>query len=195
MAPTFPSLAGQTLVAMPSIGDSRFERTVIYLCLHDANGAMGVIINKPHSKRTVGAVLRELDLLPKGAPAHENPVLEQSVLNGGPVEKSRGFLLHDPNALEREGTVSVTDEVRLSTTMDILKDIAEGNGPNRFLFALGFASWSAGQLDQEMLQNAWLNAPISAQQLFSTPASLLYAVSLSSLGVDLHHLSPTAGRG
>lgn len=195
----FPSLAGQVLIAMPSIGDARFERTVIYLCVHDEDGAMGIVLNRADAKRHVGDVLRELSLIDDQAmispEADESTPLLARVLLGGPVEKSRGFVLHAPHVLEREGTVAVTDDVHLSTTLDILRDIGMGRGPERFLLALGFASWSAGQLDEEILQNAWLHGAMDADRLFDTPTELHYAASLTNLGVDLHKLSHSAGRG
>lgn len=195
----FPSLAGQVLIAMPSIGDARFERTVIYLCVHDEEGAMGIVLNRADAKRHVGDVLRELSLIDDQAiispEADESTPLLARVLLGGPVEKSRGFVLHTPHVLEREGTVAVTDDVHLSTTLDILRDIGMGKGPERFLLALGFASWSAGQLDDEILQNAWLHGAMDADRLFDTPTELHYAASLTNLGVDLHKLSHSAGRG
>lgn len=192
----FPSLAGQALIAMPSIGDARFERTVIYMCVHDDQGAMGVVVNRPSSKRSVADVLSELELLDVSEHNEaEEERLSTRVLLGGPVEKSRGFVLHSPDVLEREGTVAVSDDVHLSTTLDVLRDISAGKGPEKFLLALGFASWDSGQLDQEILQNAWLHAPMSPSSLFSTPPELRYAASLSNLGVDLHQLSPVAGRG
>ena len=198
----FPSLTGQVLIAMPSIGDERFERTVIYLCVHDEHGAMGVVVNRPTSDKTVGDILDELGLTSDTetrdtAPLsdHESARLESRVLLGGPVEKTRGFVLHSPDVVERDGTVAVTDDVHLSTKMDVLRDISLGNGPEHFLLALGFANWGDGQLDQEMLQNAWLAAPMGAQALFETPPELHYAASLSNLGVDMNKLSPVAGRG
>lgn len=193
----FPSLAGQVLIAMPSIGDERFERTVIYLCVHDEHGAMGVVVNRPTSDKTVGDILDELGLTSDTEPLNDyQPArLEGRVLLGGPVEKTRGFVLHSPDVVERDGTVAVTDDVHLSTKMDVLRDISLGNGPEHFLLALGFANWGDGQLDHEMLQNAWLAAPMGAQALFETPPELHYAASLSNLGVDMNKLSPVAGRG
>lgn len=195
----FPSLAGQVLIAMPSIGDARFERTVIYLCVHDEDGAMGIVLNRADATRKVGDVLHELGLAESAAGDTDrqgsNTALGSRVLLGGPVEKSRGFVLHSPHIVEREGTVAVTDDVHLSTTLDILRDIGAGKGPGRFLLALGFASWSAGQLDEEILQNAWLHGAMDADRLFDTPTELHYAASLTNLGVDLHQLSHSAGRG
>ena len=195
MADSFPSLAGQALIAMPSIGDNRFERTVIYMCMHDAGGAMGVVVNKPDPKRRLGDILRELDMLPRGSAESDPEPLRAPLMLGGPVETSRGFVLHSPARTHREGTVPVSDDVHLSTTLDILRDIATGRGPEKVLLALGFASWSAGQLDAEILNNAWLHAPMSARHLFETPAPLHYARALSTIGIDLHQLSPVAGRG
>lgn len=195
----FPSLAGQILIAMPSIGDARFERTVIYLCVHDEDGAMGIVLNRPDAKRQVADVLRELSLIDDQvsttSATEETDPLQARVLLGGPIEKSRGFVLHAPHVVEREGTVAVTDDVHLSTTLDILRDIGADKGPDRFLLALGFASWAAGQLDDEILQNAWLHGVMDADRLFDTPTELHYAASLTNLGVDLHQLSHIAGRG
>ena len=189
---TFPSLAGQVLIAMPSIGDARFERTVIYLCVHDADGAMGLVINRPDQERTIAKVLDEL-----GMPTQEDEAgrLSSRVLLGGPVEKTRGFVLHTADGIERDGTVAVSEEVYLTTTLDVLRDLSAGRGPDHFVLALGFANWGAGQLDQEILQNAWLPSPVDAEGLFETPPELHYAASLTRLGVDLHQLSPVAGRG
>ncbi|MBV6658025.1 MAG: YqgE/AlgH family protein [Devosiaceae bacterium] len=189
---TFPSLVGQGLIAMPGIGDSRFERTVVYLCMHDADGAMGIVVNKPDPKRHFGDVAHELDL--PVADAAGDDVLNAPVLAGGPVDKSRGFVLHSPDGGD-DGSVEVAEGVHLSTSLEILKAIIGGKGPERFLFALGIATWSAGQLDREILDNVWLNTPLDADTLFETPAPLFYAASLSTLGIDLNHLSPTAGRG
>ena len=192
----FPSLSGQVLIAMPSIGDARFERTVIFMCVHDRQGAMGVVLNRPDAKRSVADVLGELGLLSDSVATHETEGrLDMPVLLGGPVEKSRGFVLHSPHTVEREGTVAVSDDVHLSTTLDVLREISAGGGPERFLLALGFASWSSGQLDQEILDNTWLHSPMSAQALFETPPALRYAAGLSNLGFDVHQLSPVAGRG
>jgi putative transcriptional regulator len=204
MMDEFPSLAGQALIAMPSIGDPRFERTVIYLCVHDKHGAMGVVVNRPEPAQTVGDVLGELGLIEtNGSPSDDaapqdeklQSRLDARVLLGGPVEKTRGFVLHSPDVLERDGTVAVTDDIHLSTKIDVLRDISLGKGPDRFLLALGFANWGEGQLDQEILQNAWLHAPMGAKALFETPPELHYAASLSNLGVDVTKLSPVAGRG
>ncbi len=193
---TFPSLAGQALIAMPTIGDERFDRTVIYMCVHDEHGAMGVIVNKPDADRTVGDVLKGLDLLKDDTLRPETTErINARVLSGGPVEQARGFVLHTPYVVEREGTVAVTDQIHLTTKIDVLRDIAKGAGPDKFLLALGFASWGDGQLDEEILQNAWLHAPMEPQTLFDTPAELHYAASLSNLGIDVNKLSHVAGRG
>lgn len=189
----FPSLAGQVLIAMPSIGDARFERTVIYLCVHDADGAMGLIVNRPDPERTVAKVLDELGMAADDEEGAER--LSSRVLVGGPVEKTRGFVLHTTDDAEREGTVAVSDNIYLTTTLDVLRDLSAGRGPEHFLLALGFANWDAGQLDQEILQNAWLPSPVDSEGLFETPPELHYAASLTRLGVDLHQLSPVAGRG
>ncbi|MFN3227535.1 MAG: YqgE/AlgH family protein [Hyphomicrobiales bacterium] len=200
----FPSLAGQVLIAMPSIGDPRFERTVIYLCVHDEHGAMGIVVNRPDAAQTVGNVLGELGLIERetgtsdaGAQVDQKlqSRLDSRVLLGGPVETTRGFVLHSPDVVERDGTVAVTDDVHLSTKIDVLRDIGLGKGPDQFLLALGLANWGEGQLDQEILQNAWLHAPMGAKALFETPPELHYAASLSNLGVDVTKLSPVAGRG
>lgn len=156
---------------------------------------MGVVVNKPDPKRSVGSVLRELDLIDQKTKDLSRAELEPRLLIGGPVEKSRGFVLHSPHILERDGTVAVSDDIHLSTRLDVLKEIGSGEGPDNFILALGFASWSAGQLDEEILQNVWLHAPMDAKALFGTPPELHYAASMSGLGVDLHQLSPVAGRG
>ena len=185
---------GQMLVAMPSISDPRFARTIIYLCAHSAEGALGIVVNKPAEKISFPELLVQLRVIEADAavtlPRRASAV---RVLQGGPVEPVRGFVLHSADFVD-ESTLPVDDNICLTATVDILKAIARGRGPNRAVLALGYAGWSPGQLDQEIQENGWLCCPADADILFDDDLDSKYARSLSKIGVDLAMLSTQAGR-
>ena len=186
------NLAGMLLMAMPGIGDSRFERTVVFMCMHDDDGAMGLIVNKPSTTRVLGDLFNELSIQAPPGPSG-SAVSHQPVFDGGPVETTRGFVLHDAPFGGEDGSVEVRSGIYLSTTLDILRAIAAHRGPDAYIVALGYASWSSGQLEDEIRQNAWLHTEATARSLFSTPPELHYTASLATLGVELSHLSTVAG--
>lgn len=179
-------LVGQFLVSMPAMADPRFESTVIYMCHHAADGAMGLIINRPIEDLVFSDILSQLDIKPgRGCE-------EIRVHRGGPVETSRGFVLHSTD-YNREGTLKVSDEIALSATTEILRAIATGDGPMRSLMALGYAGWGEGQLDEEIKRNAWLSVPADSDLLFSDDVSNKWSRALGKLGINPAMLSASAG--
>jgi len=189
------SLSGQLLVAMPTIGDSRFDRTIIYICTHSDEGAMGLVVNRPADEIAFIDLLRQLKIMPEDGQVNlPEKVREIQVVHGGPIETSRGFVLHSVNSGPILGSVEVDGEIRLSANLDILHLIAHGKGPDRVLFALGYAGWGAGQLEHEIQQNGWLLCPASNDILFDDDFETKYERALSMIGVDLAMLSADVGR-
>ena len=179
-------LAGQLLVAMPSMTDPRFERTVIYVCVHNEDGAMGLVVNRLIDTLTFNELLEQLRLPP---PDQGQEIL---VHFGGPVESGRGFVLHSSDYF-REGTVQMGNGVGLTATIDILRDIATGDGPRESLLALGYAGWGAGQLDEEIQENAWLHCPADEELVFDEELGTKWQRAISKIGIDLSLLSGEAG--
>ncbi|PKP96317.1 MAG: hypothetical protein CVT74_17390 [Alphaproteobacteria bacterium HGW-Alphaproteobacteria-13] len=176
---------GQLLLALPGIGDPRFEHSVIAMISHDADGAMGIGVADPIGGMTVGAVLDQLDI------GHDEP-LDQPVFLGGPVEPSRGFVLHSRD-WGGEGAVQVADRWMLSSSHDILRAIGEGRGPARWLVALGYAGWSPGQLEGEMVRHGWHLTPGSDALLFDTPPARKWQAAFAEAGVDARLLTTEGG--
>jgi len=179
-------LTGQLLVAMPNMQDTRFERSVIYLCVHNADGAMGLVINQIADELSFPDLLDQLGI---ETPGNE---VGLPIHVGGPVESGRGFVLHTSDYAQGS-TIQVNDLVSLTATVDILRDIAEGRGPRRALLALGYAGWGAGQLDGEIQQNSWLNVNADESLLFGDHPDTKWEQSLAKLGIDLSLLSGEAG--
>lgn len=185
-------LAGKLLLAMPSIGDPRFDHAVIYICAHDENGAMGLGINQKAMGVEFKAVLDQLGIT---SDIEIDPSqLSNNVFNGGPVETGRGFLLHTPEFIRKE-TVKVDDHFHVTGSVDALKDIAHGKGPEDFLFILGYAGWSPGQLEAELKQNAWLVTDASAELLFDGIPAEKWTKAVATLGFDPAMLSGNTGIG
>ncbi len=179
-------MSGQLLIAMPNMADPRFARTVIYLCAHSDEGAMGLVINKPMPQITFVDLLEQLEIETEGT------IEDQMVHFGGPVESGRGFVLHS-GEFQREGTMMVDDAVGLTATIDILRAIAGGEGPEKHLLALGYAGWGPGQLDGEIQANGWLHAPADEAILFDHDLSTKWERSIAKLGVSPAMLSGDAG--
>ncbi len=179
-------LTGKLLVAMPNLHDSWFERSVIYICSHDEDGAMGLVINKENDEVSSHDIAKQLDL--------PNPsVPKLGVLrHGGPVEEQRGFVLHSTD-FEQETTVNVASEFALTATVDILKKIANNDGPESFIVALGYSGWDAGQLDQEIQQNSWLSVEADKSLVFSTALDKLWTEAIGKLGITAASLSSDWG--
>lgn len=187
-------LTGMFLVAMPGMMDQRFDRAVIYLCAHSDDGAMGIIVNKPAEDIVFPELLQQLEIIPeKPSISLPSQAGNMKVLRGGPVETSRGFVLHSVPVEPIEGSVTAGDEIRLSATIDILKAIARGQGPDEAIFALGYAGWASGQLESEIQDNGWMICPLDRKILFDQEFDSKYVRALGSLGIDPAMLSPLAG--
>jgi putative transcriptional regulator len=187
-------LTGMFLVAMPGMMDQRFDRAVIYLCAHSDDGAMGIIVNKPAEDIVFPELLQQLEIIPeKPSISLPSQAGNMRVLRGGPVETSRGFVLHSVPVEPIEGSVTAGDEIRLSATIDILKAIARGQGPDEAIFALGYAGWASGQLESEIQDNGWMICPMNRKILFDQEFDTKYIRAMGSLGIDPAMLSPLAG--
>jgi putative transcriptional regulator len=188
------SLKGQFLVAMPDMLDERFHDAVIYLVGHGVEGAMGLVVNQSLNDMRFGDVLKELELGEEDEIIRmPEQVRQRQVLRGGPVEMSRGFVLHSPDYFRDGNSYIVSDEVYLTATLDILKAIAFRNSPAEALFALGYCGWAAGQLEGEIGRNGWLTVPFSRDLLFDTPLEQRYDAALGKLGITRASLSSMAG--
>jgi putative transcriptional regulator len=186
-AKTGGGLEGSFLIAMPGIGDARFHRSVIFICAHSNEGAMGLIINQPSDGLKFDDLLGQLDIDPTEGTA-SNPVIKI----GGPVESSRGFVLHSPDYGE-DGALEIDGGYRLTGTVDILRDIARGKGPAKHMIALGYTGWAPGQLEQELQQNGWLSCDAEAALIFDTDDEAKWVQALSKLGISPELLSAGGG--
>lgn len=186
-------LSGQLLIAMPIMTDRRFVRSVIYMCAHSEDGAMGLILNQRVPHISFPDLLQKLGIDPSGSDGMASEILTRPVHIGGPVETGRGFVLHTPDYFVKESTLPIDDEVCLTATIDILKAIATGEGPSRSLLALGYAGWSPGQLESEIQANGWLHCPADADLVFGSEVESKYARALGKIGVDPSHLVSDAG--
>ena len=187
-------LDGQVLVAMPGMEDDRFSRTVIYVCAHSPEGAMGIVVNKPASHITFPDLLVQLDIIPDGDEIRlPERVGGVPVMRGGPVESGRGFVLHSADFMIEDSTLSIDDGICLTATLDILKAIARGDGPDNALLALGYAGWAPGQLENEIQANGWLNCPADRDLVFDLSVDTKYERALAKIGIDLGKLSADAG--
>jgi putative transcriptional regulator len=188
------SLKGQFLVAMPGMGDDRFRDTVVYLVGHGEEGAMGLVVNQSLEDMKFADILEELKLGDHDELIHlSEDVRERRVMRGGPVQRSRGFVLHSPDYFRQDNSYPVSEEVCLTATLDILKAIAFKNAPADALFALGYCGWSPGQLEVEIKMNGWLTVPFSRDLLFDAPIEERYDAALGHLGVTRASLSGVAG--
>ena len=188
-------LDGQMLVAMPGMSDERFARSVIYVCAHSEEGAMGIIINKrPSNEVRFPDLLVQLDVIPADEAIRlPSKAGAMQVLRGGPVETQRGFVLHSNDFFIDNSTLPIDTTVSLTATVDILRAIANGAGPDRAVLALGYAGWQAGQLESEMQHNGWLNVPADTSLIFDNALDSKYERAVAGLGIDLSRLSMFAG--
>jgi putative transcriptional regulator len=186
LMPNMDGFAGQLLVAMPQMQDPRFTRTVIYMCAHTPEGAMGLVLNRLVHSITFPDLLEQLGI----EPAISGD--EIRVHFGGPVESGRGFVLHTAE-YQREGTLPIHSGIALTATVDILRDIARGEGPRQTLLALGYAGWGPGQLDAEIQANGWLQVPADEQLVFGHDLDAKWELALAKLGVEQGRLSGDAG--
>ena len=180
------SLTNQFLIAMPALADPNFHGTVTYICEHNDQGAMGIVINRPLSM-TLGQVLEQVHIT-----TPEEAIGRQTVYMGGPVQTDRGFVLHSP-AGDWDSMLRINDDLGISTSKDILDNIAAGDGPQRLLVALGYAGWGAGQLERELADNVWLCGPADNRIIFDMPWQQRWEAAAALMGVDLNHISNQIG--
>ncbi|HEY4920397.1 MAG TPA: YqgE/AlgH family protein [Xanthobacteraceae bacterium] len=187
-------LDGQMLIAMPSMRDERFSRSLIYVCAHSSEGAMGIIVNQLAANVNFPDLLVQLEVIPAAdliqLPQRAGTV---KVLKGGPVETGRGFVLHSADFFIENSTLPIDDGICLTATLDILKAIARGDGPASAVLALGYAGWAPGQLENEIQENGWLHCTADADLIFGTDNDGKYEKALKKLGIDLGMLSSEAG--
>lgn len=187
-------LDGKLLIALPGMSDERFARSVIYLCAHSEDGAMGIVVNHPARKISFSELLVQLEVIGEDEVIRLPRSAESvPVLKGGPVETGRGFVLHSDDYQGDSSTLLIDDGVSLTATLDILRAIAKGQGPVRALLALGYSGWSPGQLEAELQANGWLTCPADAEILFDTPVESKYDRALRKLGIDPAMLVSDAG--
>lgn len=181
-------LTGQLLIAMPGMPDPRFEHSLVYLCAHSAEGAMGLIVNKPSADVTFGNLIEQLSI--------EGPddLRDTRVHFGGPVELGRGFVLHSPDFRSEMTTLNVDDSFAMTGTLDVLENIAQGKGPVKRLIVLGYAGWGPGQLEDEIAGNGWLTCDANTDLVFDTEDSQKWEAALGTLGVSPLALSAEGGR-
>src|SRR6516165_4227498 len=187
-------LDGQMLIAMPAMLDDRFARSLIYVCAHSSEGAMGIVVNHPAPNINFSDLLVKLDVIPAAdvirLPSRAGVV---RVMRGGPVETERGFVLHSADFVIENSTLPIDDGICLTATLDILKAIARGDGPASAVLALGYAGWAPGQLENEIQENGWLHCAADSELIFGSDNEAKYAKALKKLGVDLAMLSSEAG--
>lgn len=180
-------LHGKLLIAMPGMPDSRFERSVIFMCSHTSQGALGIIVNKP-----IGLPFR--DLMTKMDISTTPSTSKAPVMFGGPVDTDRGFVLHSNDRTNRPSTLAITSEISLTGTLDVLREISEGRGPQRWLMALGYAGWAPGQIESEIASNGWIHCEPDNDIVFGREMDTKWARAFAKLGAGLSGLSSEVGR-
>ena len=181
------NLDGKLLIAMPGMGDQNFDKSVIYMCSHSEDGAMGLIINKPSTDLNLNDLLKQLLLTPK------NPISLKNIHIGGPVEYGRGFVLHSRDYQAKDATLNVTESICMTASLEILEDISQGEGPIKCLLALGYSGWGPGQLENEIQANGWLISETPENFLFSMDDNQKWNAALNHIGVDPRMLSAEGG--
>ena len=187
-------LDGQILIAMPGMEDSRFARSVVFMCAHSDDGAMGIILNQLAPQMSFGELLIQLDIVGGPTEVERNDSIRQMrVHHGGPVEPGRGFVLHSGDFFIQNATLPIDEAFSLTTTLEILKAIADGRGPERAMFALGYSGWAPGQLESEIQANGWLNCAADPSLVFDPEIDTKYERAMKKLGIDVAKLSRSAG--
>jgi putative transcriptional regulator len=187
-------LDGQMLIASPGMQDERFSRSLIYMCAHSSEGAMGIVVNQPAAHISFADLLVKLDVIPKADKIQLPPSAgDVTVLKGGPVETERGFVLHSADFFIEDSTLPIDEGVCLTATLDILKAIARGNGPVSAILALGYAGWSPGQLENELQHNGWLHCTPDPELIFGTDIGAKYDRALQKIGIRPGMLSSEIG--
>jgi len=187
-------LDGQMLIAMPSMHDERFSRSLIYVCAHSSEGAMGIIVNQPAPNINFPDLLVQLEVIPAAdliqLPQHVGTV---PVLKGGPVETGRGFVLHSADFFIENSTLPIDEGICLTATLDILKAMARGDGPRSAVLALGYAGWAPGQLETEIQENGWLHCTADSELIFGNDIIHKYERAMRKIGIDVGMLSSESG--
>ena len=183
---SFQTLKNHFLIAMPNLLDPHFHQSVSYICEHDANGAMGLMLTRATEYR-MGELLEQLKV-----ECESDSVAEQRIVYGGPVEVQSGFILHRPHG-GWETQLLITEDIAVTTSRDILEAIADNRGPDNYIVSLGYAGWGPGQLEHELLSNSWLTHPADADMIFNTPPNQLWHAAAGAIGVNLNLLSGDAG--
>lgn len=187
--PLTMNLQHHFLIAMPALQDPIFRRSVIYICEYNEDGAMGIIINKPLENLQVEGILEKLKITPKAR--IPEICLDKPVMLGGPLAEDRGFILHSPPAFS--SSIRISDNTIITTSRDVLETLGTAEQPSEVLVALGYASWEKGQLEQEILDNAWLTAPADMNILFKTPISERWREAAKLIGIDIQTMPGVAG--
>jgi len=182
-------LNNQLLIAMPALADTNFSHTVSYLCQHNDEGALAIVINRP-TGMTLTNIFEQM-----GIQTSDPKIKETPVFMGGPVQQERGFIIHTKDSNAWESSISVSETISLTSSRDILEAIAENKGPEHYLVALGYAGWEAGQLESEILNNAWLNTPFQHDILYRTPIKQRWVTAANQLGIDINKLTTAMGHG
>ena len=182
-------LNNQFLIAMPGLLDPHFFHTVTYLCQHNQEGALGIVINRPASMKLM-EIFEQM-----GIKTDLEHIANTPVFAGGPVQQERGFVIHSPCQQQWDSSIATSDNIILTSSRDVLEAIAKGEGPQHFLIALGYAGWGSGQLEKEIVENAWLNTPCGEAILFETPINQRWNAAASQLGIDISRLTTPAGHG
>jgi putative transcriptional regulator len=187
-------LDGQMLIAMPNIGDPRFERSVIYVCAHTDQGAMGIVVNKAAEDLSFPDLLERLNVIPSEERIKLPPRAQTMPVHvGGPVEMGRGFVLHSTDYFAAESTLTIDERIGLTETLDVLRAIAAGSGPRLAMLALGYSGWGPGQLEREIQTNGWLNCDADEDLIFDPDLGAKYEMALGRIGIDPGMLSSEAG--
>ena len=178
----------QFLIAMPNLGDPNFSHTVTYLCQHNEEGALGIVVNRP-AEMKLGEVFKQMQIKPTDTSTNDI-----TVYAGGPMQPERGFVIHTPSTAW-DSSLVVSETIALTTSRDILEAMACGEGPEKVLVALGYAGWGEGQMEREIMQNSWLNTPCEDSILFDIPAGKRWNAAADQIGIDINQLTAPAGHG
>lgn len=184
---TLKYLNNQFLIAMPNLADSNFSHTVSYLCQHNEEGALAIVINRP-TGMNLGSIFEQMNINVSSQQSEQIPVFA-----GGPVQQERGFIIHSKDSQVWDSSISTSETTSLTSSRDILEAIADGKGPEHYLIALGYAGWGAGQLEKEIINNAWLTTPCETNILYSTPVEQRWGSAANQIGIDINQLTAPAG--
>lgn len=190
--PQVTSLQNKLIIAMPQMKDPIFEQSVVYICHHDEQGAMGLILNKPVSNMTFSELSSHII---EDAPPLTSDFAEKAIRIGGPVEDTQGFILHSADYKAKEQSTKTGENIYLNASIDLIMDIAKGEGPSRFISFLGYSGWSEGQLEREIMANGWLHCSVKPDFIWRTPVEDIWKLSLEMVGVSVNSLSHEVGHG